>query len=73
MQTFICTGTFTLDVSAGDVAITGSVDSIESYPVWVRPEYKAGSIVSYQGKLYIALRDNAYAPTTSSWKLYAPS
>lgn len=73
MQTFICTGTFTLDVSSGDVTITGSVDSATTYPVWVRPEYKAGSIVSYQGKLYIALKDNAYAPTTSSWKLHTPA
>lgn len=73
MQSFTCTGTFNLDVTSGEVTVVGSVDSATSYPVWVRPEYKAGSIVSYQGKLYIALRDTAYAPTTSHWRLYTPS
>lgn len=73
MQTFICTGTFTLDVSGEDVTISGSIDSSASYPVWVRPEYKAGSIVVYQGKPYIALRDTAYAPTTSAWAPYIPN
>lgn len=74
MQSFTCTGTFNLDVTAGEATITGSVDSVTSYPVWVRPEYKAGSIVSYNGKLYIAKRDNAYAPTsTTYWSPYTPA
>lgn len=77
MQTYTVTGTFTLQVSAGEVNIVGITESalvaVPTYPEWVKPEYKAGSVVRYFGLLYIAKRDNAYVPTsTSYWTRYTP-
>lgn len=65
-----------LEISSGSVVVIESVSMLppddRGYPQWIKPQYLKGTIVSYGGVLYIAKKDNAYNPSTSStyWARY---